>query len=58
MIQLAAFFQFSILPETEIVWFEYIPQKYNQKTSENFISHLSILDFIFNHGKNTENIFI
>ena len=39
-------------------FFEYIPQKYNQKTSENFISHLSILDFIFNHGKNTENIFI
>ena len=37
-----------------LTYFEYQCKKYNQKKSDKFISHLSIIDLLFNKGKQAE----
>ena len=39
----------------KIEYLEYKCQNYSQKNSDNFISHLSIIDLLFNKGKNSKN---
>ena len=39
----------------KIEYLEYKCQNYSQKNSDNFISHLSIIDLLFNEGKNSKN---
>ena len=40
----------------EVTFLSYECKKYEQKNSKNFISHLSIIDLLFNHGKNSKNL--
>ncbi len=39
----------------EVTFLNYECKKYKQKNSENFISHLSIIDLLFNHGKSSKD---
>ncbi len=39
----------------EVTFLNYECKKYKQKNSENFISHLSIVDLLFNHGKSSKD---
>ncbi len=39
----------------EVTFLNYKCKKYKQKNSENFISHLSIIDLLFNHGKSSKD---
>ena len=39
----------------KVFFFDYKCKEYKQKNRNNFISHLSIIDILFNHGKETKN---
>ena len=40
----------------EVTFLNYECKKYKQKNSMNFISHLSIIDMLFNHGKDSKKL--
>jgi hypothetical protein len=40
----------------EVTFLSYECNKYEQKNSKSFISHLSIIDLLFNHGKDSKSL--